>query len=151
MLMAVLSVYGTRVKVPAWAAWAGALACYGTVVSLNLDPRLGPGSYEPMDSFLRWMFTGLAGALFVVPAVFGVGGAIRRLLRTRVLVALGVISYGIYLWHVPIWIQAPTWSWFPAPMLAQVAVVFALTVSAATLSYWLIERPINRGARRVAG
>jgi peptidoglycan/LPS O-acetylase OafA/YrhL len=33
-------------------------------------------------------------------------------------------------------------------MVLQVVVVFALTVVAATLSYWLIERPINRGVRR---
>ncbi len=148
MLMAVLSVHGVRLKIPAWLAWTAALACYWAVVLLHLDPSLGPGSYPPLDSFIRWLVTGFAGALFVLPAVFGEGGGIRRLLRTRVLVALGVVSYGIYLWHVPLWIQAPTWSWFPSPILVQIGVVLALTLSAATLSYWIIERPINRWARR---
>ena len=149
MLMAVLSAYRVRVNIPAWAAWTGAMVGVGAVVLLDLDAQLGPGTYAPLDSFLRWLFTGLAGALFVVPGVFGTGGAIRRLLRTRVLVALGAVSFGIYLWHVPFWIQAPSWSWFPSSVPAQITVVFGLTVTAATISYWLIERPINRTVRRL--
>ena len=147
MLMAVLSAYGVRVRIPAWAAWSGALACYWAVVLLDLDPQLGPGTYPPLDSFARWLLTGVAGALFVVPAIFGEGGGIRRLLQTRVLVGLGVISYGIYLWHVPLWIQAQTWSWSRSSGLAQFGIVVTFTVAAATISYRVVERPINRAVR----
>ncbi len=149
MLMAVLSAYGVRVRLPAWSAWVGAFACYLGVVLLHLDPELGPGTYPALDSFLRWSLTGLAGALFVAPAVFGAGGTIRALLRTQVLVAIGLVSYGVYLWHVPLWIASRSWDWMPAPAAAQTLVVLALTLAAATISYRLIERPINRAARRL--
>ncbi len=51
---------------------------------------------------------GITGALLVLPAVFGPQGRdtslIRRFLTTPVMVYLGVVSYGIYLWHEP-WID----------------------------------------------
>jgi peptidoglycan/LPS O-acetylase OafA/YrhL len=130
-----------------WLSWGLAFACYAVVVRMNPAPF---PLFPPGQRFWRWALMGLAGAFFVLPAVFGAQerGTIRWLLRTRPLVLLGIVSYGIYLYHLPFWIAAPTWSWFPSPMVAQVAVVLALTVLAATASYRLVERPLNRWARR---
>lgn len=150
MVMAVVSVRGIRVAIPPWVAWAAALAFYWAVVLLEFPPGLAFIKYDPTDSFLRWIFTGLAGACFVLPAVFGEGGLIRQFLNARVLVALGIISYGIYLWHLQLWVEASSWSWFPSSPTLQVAVVFLLTIAAATLSYWLVERPATRWARRIS-
>ena len=58
--------------------------------------------------------------------------------------AIGRISYGLYLYHLPIYhaVVVPT----PTPLRALFAL--ALSFAAATASYWLIERPILRYAAR---
>jgi peptidoglycan/LPS O-acetylase OafA/YrhL len=68
-----------------------------------------------------------------------------RLLAAPPLPALGRISYGVYLWHWPLfeWLDsAATGLTGPALLTARVAV----TLLAATVSYWAIERPVLRHA-----
>ena len=66
-------------------------------------------------------------------------------LRWRPLVGLGLISYGVYLWHWPIglWVNADN-TGFDGPALFFVRC--ALTLAAALASYFLVEMPIRRGA-----
>ena len=73
------------------------------------------------------------------------GDAVHRLLTLRPLRYTGKISYGIYLYHLPIyymlWTCVPGRSrYFYAP------IVLGTSVSAATASWRLIEAPILRGA-----
>lgn len=96
----------------------------------------------------EWMYLGG----FSVVAVAGAGviggvqvSGLRRLLERRPLVALGVISYGVYLWHWPIIVLAtPERTGVSGPMLAVAQI--AATLLAASLSYWLVERPVRSGA-----
>jgi peptidoglycan/LPS O-acetylase OafA/YrhL len=55
---------------------------------------------------------------------------------TRSFSALGIISYAVYLWNLPIvsWLGEPTN--LPAALAPA-----ALTITAATVSWWLVERP----------
>ncbi len=127
-------------------SWFVAAECWWLVVQLGLplfSDTPGPSSTQ---DFFRWTLMGVAGAFFVLPAVFGLQdhGGIRRLLRSRVLVALGVISYGFYLWHLPVWIELEKWLPTGTPMLAQVGVALAVAVVVAAISWELIERPIIR-------
>jgi peptidoglycan/LPS O-acetylase OafA/YrhL len=82
----------------------------------------------------------------MLPAVFGPArtGVIRRLLASRVLTLIGLISYGIYLWHQ--FVIAKVVDWFGlregaisfVPFTVGVlAIVFALSA----LSYVVVERP----------
>lgn len=87
--------------------------------------------------------------LVVVPGVFG-GDTIRgwpqRMLARRELALLGMVSYGVFLYHVPFL------SYFVQHGLAghtvgtiQVTVAtFAAATAAATASYLLVEKPILR-------
>ena len=55
---------------------------------------------------------------------------------------LGRISYGIYLWHVPL-------SWDRPNTLEEFPVIFWLSVALASLSYYGVERWFRRAPRRV--
>jgi peptidoglycan/LPS O-acetylase OafA/YrhL len=61
---------------------------------------------------------------------------------------LGLISYGVFLWHHPIAIklsEVDHHSLFgSARMLGITGVTLVIAIAAATLSYYLVERPILR-------
>ena len=76
------------------------------------------------------------------------GGGPTALFSWAPIAWIGLISYGIYLWHWPLilWIT-PASTGLTGPTLA--AVQIAATVTIAAASFYLIERPIRRG--RLAG
>lgn len=89
-------------------------------------------------------FSAAAVALIHVVTT-GDAGALGRLLRARPLAALGVVSYGVYLWHWPVIV-------YLTPERARVdgwaldGLRVAVTLGLAVVSYRLVERPIRRGA-----
>jgi hypothetical protein len=76
------------------------------------------------------------------------GTLVGRLLSPAPLVAVGRVSYGIYLFHWPVflWLTPRSTGLHPIALLLARS---ALTLAAALVSYWLIERPVRWG--RVAG
>lgn len=68
---------------------------------------------------------------------------VERLLRARVLVFFGLISYSLYLWHWPLLVFAKHLSLAPLSPLALAGVV-ALSVVIATLSHRFVEQPFRR-------
>jgi peptidoglycan/LPS O-acetylase OafA/YrhL len=100
-----------------------------------------------------WLYEGGYGLVAIVMALVLLaacqpgGNPLSRLLGTRALVGLGLISYGVYLWHWPIslWITADgTGLGEPWLFLARAAV----TLAASLASYVLVERPIRTGTLR---
>ena len=103
--------------------------------------------FTPAQYVGRHMLYAVIGVAMVTPAVVGgsTRGLVRRILANRVLLYLGLISYGIYL-YAPAAHKTleklhfspspgfdPFFVWVPAS--AAVAIVFA------SASYYLIERP----------
>ena len=85
------------------------------------------------------------GLLVLGVAVAGSQSMSRALFANTPMLYLGVISYSLYLWHVPIqqWtmklldyflVTGDRLGWL-------VAISVPLSILAATISYWLIERP----------
>ncbi|HET6379509.1 MAG TPA: acyltransferase family protein [candidate division Zixibacteria bacterium] len=91
---------------------------------------------------------GLAFALATAVLIGGLegGGRLGRLLSLRPLVAIGLISYGLYLWHWPV-ILAVNELLGATSALGPAAVAVAVTLILSTASYVLVERPIRRDAR----
>ena len=73
------------------------------------------------------------------------GGLVGRVLSLPPLRGLGLISYGVYLWHWPIYLElTPARTGYDGYHLFLLRVLATLAV--ATLSYLLVESPIRRGA-----
>ena len=85
----------------------------------------------------------LSAALVVAPVALDQTSPVARALAWRPLVWLGAISYGVYLWHWPIFLalngERTGWSGWPL-----FALRCAATVAVATASWWLLEQPIRR-------
>jgi peptidoglycan/LPS O-acetylase OafA/YrhL len=101
-----------------------------------------------------WFYTGgfLGFDLAVAAVIFSVSvlpaSVVGRALGWRPLVALGLISYGVYLWHFPLFLwltQASTGIAGAGLLVLRVAA----TLVVATVSYFAVELPIR--TRRVKG
>jgi peptidoglycan/LPS O-acetylase OafA/YrhL len=162
MLLAVLSAQRwdarttarlVRIGRPTWMWWTVALiALVAIPLGLRLDPLEAPTTAQAIG---RNLFQMLVGICVVVPVVLGPQdhGAIRRVLRSRVAVYLGLVSYGIYLWHWYILRIVADWLGWPLNH-GNYVVVFALAlpivVFAASVSWFGLERPVLRLAHRIA-
>jgi peptidoglycan/LPS O-acetylase OafA/YrhL len=121
---------------------AGCVAVVGLVVAfLTIDPT---------DSWLYDAgYGGIAIGVALIIAAAGQPGVnpLARVLSVRPLVGLGLISYGVYLWHWPIAV------WFtPARTgldgVGLFALRAALTLVVSLASYFLVEMPVRRGVLR---
>ncbi|OBJ25216.1 hypothetical protein A5621_05195 [Mycobacterium colombiense] len=85
----------------------------------------------------------IAAVMVIAPVALEQRGLVARALALRPLVWLGTISYGVYLWHWPIFLalNGERTGWSGLPLFA--ARCGATLVLAAT-SYWLLEQPIRR-------
>jgi peptidoglycan/LPS O-acetylase OafA/YrhL len=110
------------------------------------------------QAYLRQFLYGATALFLLLPAVFGKQerGATRRFLQLAPMVYLGTISYGIYLWHQAFLTKVHQWwHWerrpgenilagFRGNFLISVGVALALSIAVATLSWFLIEKPLLR-------
>ena len=140
-----------RAYAPA-ACWAlAALAFWACSTRLGID-RGSPGFTTAQDVGVHLLY-GLTAFFFLLPGIFGPQdqGLIRRLLQNRVVQALGVVSYGLYLWHEN-WIDKFL-DWrgiaaFSGDFWPMVGAVLGLTIVSAAVSYTVVERPALRLKRR---
>jgi peptidoglycan/LPS O-acetylase OafA/YrhL len=90
---------------------------------------------------LRITLTLIAAATTVViySCVTGSFALLRRALSAKWLVFVGVISYSLYLWHVPVYVLLRQVAHLQHWQLT--AAEFALSFAAACASFYLVERP----------
>jgi peptidoglycan/LPS O-acetylase OafA/YrhL len=155
---------------PATRAWELLL---GTILSLNLFPSMPSRVWRELASsagLLMILFAGLKydnythfpgaaaltpclGAALIIAAGQHGGSLVGRVLSSRPLVFIGLISYSLYLWHWPIivfqkvsMIQTPG-----APPRNVKLVLLVLSLAAATLSWKYIETPFRKGRLYLSG
>jgi peptidoglycan/LPS O-acetylase OafA/YrhL len=132
------------------------LAASLLVASLALHPHL-QFLFGPIATGTEWLprrfeqptwlvHSALLATAILLFAVFG--GTSRRsplrLLSWPPLRGVGRISYGLYLYHLPIYYYTVA----PAPTLGNLGFAVAATFAVATLSWFLIERPLLAVAGR---
>jgi peptidoglycan/LPS O-acetylase OafA/YrhL len=158
MLLAVVSAWCAhrRVAPPAGLdkRWAPAI-CWvlagisfwaaSTRIGLPRDP-VGHTAAEILGTQLLF---GLTAFFLLIPGIFGPQdrGIIRGFLRNPVVQWIGLVSYGVYLWHEA-WINKYL-DWFDKLLFStsvpgMVLFVVALTLVSAAVSYSVLERPLLR-------
>ena len=144
-----------------WIWWLLAALCFHAVsfwIGLpdNLVLVLGA------KAFARELLYSLTALFLLVPAVFGAQdrGVVRRFLRLPPMLYLGMISYGIYLWHQAFIEKVHQWGGWSSrglvtvggkrvslpngPFLEHLIPALALTILVASLSWYLVEQPLLR-------
>jgi peptidoglycan/LPS O-acetylase OafA/YrhL len=104
--------------------------------------------------FDDWMYgavlvlAALAAAVCIYAVMHDQSVSLRRVLSWRALCFVGTISYGLYLFHIPVYGAIST-AHTPLRGYALFAVRVTVTLAIAVLSYRLIERPIRTQQLRV--
>jgi peptidoglycan/LPS O-acetylase OafA/YrhL len=96
---------------------------------------------------LYWFYPAISifAALIILELVSAPGSLLNRLLSLPWLVYIGRLSYGLYLWHIPVFrvIHARLW-----PRGWEVTVELVLSFAITLLSFYLIETPALRLKQR---
>jgi peptidoglycan/LPS O-acetylase OafA/YrhL len=163
MLLAVVSVWFAerdweptwlRHRLMPWVSWACAAFCFWAVAHVIHNTNILP-FLTATGEIERQTLYGLFAFFLLLPAVFGPQdkSLVRRLLRSWPIAALGVISYGIYLWHldlIHLFLQWTGWAPHHEPWWILALAVFALSVAFASASYFGLERPLLRLKGRIS-
>ena len=122
----------------------GALAAAGVlVVAASGWWYETPGLLPDARALVLKLPAALGFALIVAAVTAGRGFAVN-LLSARPLVWAGVVSYGVYLWHLPLIIIGNDLAVLPEGVAPRLAVVTAAALAAGWASWTLVERPAIR-------
>jgi peptidoglycan/LPS O-acetylase OafA/YrhL len=161
MALAVVSVRGlpdlleraTRRALPWWLL--AAVAFWVMSTRIGMDGRLSDRITRP-QFLLRHELEIVMAVGLLVPTIFAAerGGAVRRFLAWRPLLFVGLVSYGIYLWHEAIvnqiargishWLRDTVGLGVDARFAVLAALTLAAAMPIATASYYGLERPMLR-------
>jgi peptidoglycan/LPS O-acetylase OafA/YrhL len=140
-----------------WLAWGLALVAYVLVcrgIGLSGVGILGE-SFNGWQAMGRHWLYGAVALGVLLPAVFGdprAGFIRRRVLGNRMLLWVGVVSYGVYLWHDTVLEYAWKQGWLtagPHPYLTMLVIGVAGGLALAAISFYALERPLLRLKRLV--
>lgn len=134
----ILRLVASRPLIP----WLAAFAIY-VLLSFSVAPT--PFIFDRGQAVLVHLSFGAIAALLLLPAVFGdsMGGAPRRLLANSIVAWLGLISYGIFLWHYAAALELGVRG-ADAGFVVVLLGTLAISIPCAAASYYLVERPILR-------
>lgn len=135
--------------------WLAAAALYllGTYLLFDSGPALAIPTGNSGQFLSQYFFFGVISLLILSPAVFSDlnRGTAKRLLAHPLLIRLGLVSYGIFLWHYP----AMAWltdigalDWIPSARFTVLALAtFLLTTTLSAVTWICIERPVMNWSR----
>lgn len=132
----------------AWVAAALGFWFLSTQLGLSNQPTQ---DYTSTQWLVRHVLNAAIALLFVWPALFGnfaPRGLVRRILANPVLLWLGLISYGIYLYHYHALFALLLFGWgdftIVHPYVHWFVGGLGLTVILAAVSWYVVERPLLR-------
>jgi len=142
-----------KTAVHPWLVWLGTLLCLTVAVHRSQAHRWLPLLYQA-DFAQRWPYVVSYGfLLFILSTMFHPRSWTTRVLETPPLRFVGRISYSLYLWHVLFFFR------FAGDIGIKNRVLLALSgrptkqiaaFAVATISYYLIEKPLVRLGHKLA-
>jgi peptidoglycan/LPS O-acetylase OafA/YrhL len=93
-----------------------------------------------------FLLVAIVSALLIAATVHPASRLVPKVLAVNVFLWIGVRSYGIYLWHWPIYMVTRPHSDIPLTGIPLLVLRLTLTFVVAALSYKYIEEPIRHGA-----
>jgi peptidoglycan/LPS O-acetylase OafA/YrhL len=128
---------------PAVVLVAAGIGLGGLVIAFARMSDTGPFYYRGGALAVSGLVAVLIAALDLFP-----GNRIARAFSWRPAVALGRISYGVYLWHWPLVLAVPVTGRQPiGEQIGRQALRLALTLLLAGLSFRYLEQPVQRDRR----
>ena len=125
-----------------WGRWTARLLPVIGLALLGVASHYATGSAHEFRGGLL-IAVAIAAVLVIAPVALEQRGPVAAVLAWGPLAWLGTISYGVYLWHWPIFLvlngERTGWSG-----LSLFGVRCAATLAVSIVSWWVIERPIRR-------
>ncbi len=125
-----------------WGKWTARLLPVIGLSLLGIAAHYATGSAREFHEGLL-IAVAIAAVLVIAPVALDQRGPVAAVLAWGPVAWLGTISYGVYLWHWPIFLvlngERTGWSG-----LSLFGVRCATTLAVSILSWWAIERPIRR-------
>jgi peptidoglycan/LPS O-acetylase OafA/YrhL len=134
--------------------WGLAVATYAAVCLSGLPRALGSEPYTASQKLAEHVAYAVVSLLVMLPAIYPDPRAslAGRVLDSRALGALGLASYGVFLWHQPLLFEmqrrgldrlVPDW-----PFLSLALAIVPVAIACGAVSWLLVERPALRLAPR---
>ena len=138
------------VRAAPWHLYAIAACIFWVVTTRAAGPYdLTPPT--PSEASVKHLGYTLVAGLVVAPSVLGARTVVSRFLSSPVLTYVGTISYGVFLWHLPImfWVRDMLGlEIFDYGFGVTVVLTLAASLLVAALSWHFLEAPIQAWARR---
>lgn len=144
--------WGTAVVVPLRDAPVATRVLGLLLLWLATTSLAGPYDLRPAtvsEDLLKHLSYLFAATALVAPAAVDAGDQLSRGLSTRAATWLGTISYGVFLWHLPIMFAVQEWLDLPlfgGQFWLRLLLTLALTVPVAAVSWYLVEHRVLRRA-----
>lgn len=117
-------------------------ASQGTIL-IGILLALGWGLWHATSGEMRPLRDFIAAAGFaLIIAALASGSGRNRITTWKPLVAVGTVSYGLFLWHVPLILWLRSEGLLPSEPLTAGLIVLPLSLLVAALSWRLVERPV---------
>ena len=135
------------IRLPRW--WrVPTYALFAALVGATMLLADRGGLYIYRGAVRYELLTGAAAALLlalvVLPAVDASRSILARILDTRIFVAIGLVSYSLFLWHEPLQRLANQQGWTvggPRGFWINLLILGAVSLAFSVLTYRFVERP----------
>ena len=123
------------------------------LISANINMAIGLNRTEFHIDLLGHFLYGVASVLLVAPFCVDSQALLVKAMSFRLFTWLGTISYGIYLWHMAFLGGDFAEKYMPytendGQVLLRFLVVLPASIAIASLSYYVLERPIMRAINK---